>query len=251
MSENRKIALHLMYDGGKFHGWQVQPNAKSVQSSIQDALELVLGFRPDVCGCSRTDSGVHANNYVCHISSDKVCIPTDKLPKALNFHLRSSGLCVKSCQEKDADFHARYSCLGKEYIYKIWNNEYVNPFLEGYALFYPQNIDTEKFSYLCHEFEGTCDFRAFMSKGSKNEENTVRTVKYFRVQKDSDGLITISVCADGFLYNMVRIMVGTYLDCIRNNSPEGTVRAIIDSLDRKNAGDTAPAHGLYLNKIFY
>lgn len=251
MSENKKIALCLMYNGGKFHGWQVQSNAKSVQSTMQDALEETLGFRPDICGCSRTDSGVHANNYICHINSENVSIPLDKLPKALNFHLHGSGLCVKTAQEKDSDFHARYSCLGKEYIYNIWNNDFVNPFLDGYALYYPMNINVEKFSYLCSEFEGTHDFRAFMSKGSKNEDNTVRTVKYFRAEKDSNGLITISVCADGFLYNMVRIMVGTYLECVRNNAPRGTVSSIIESLDRKNAGDTAPAHGLYLNKVFY
>ena len=251
MSDNKKIALCLMYDGGKFHGWQVQQNAKSVQSTIQDALENVLGFRPDVCGCSRTDSGVHANNYVCHIDGENVSIPCDKLPKALNAHLHGSGLCVKSAEEKDKDFHARYSCIGKEYVYKIWNNDFVNPFLENYSFYYPMKIDVEKYSYLCREFEGTHDFRAFMSKGSKNEDNTVRTVKYFRVKREEDGLVTVSVCADGFLYNMVRIMVGTYLECVRNDAPKGTVSKIIDSLERKNAGDTAPAHALYINKIFY
>ena len=124
MEQNKKIALSLMYDGGKFHGWQVQQNAKSVQSALQDALEAVLSFRPDVCGCSRTDAGVHANNYVCHMSRENVSVPTSSLPKALNFHLKSSGLCVKSAEEKDENFHARYSCLGKEYIYKIWNNQF-------------------------------------------------------------------------------------------------------------------------------
>ena len=94
------------------------------------------------------------------------------------------------------------------------------------------------------------DFRAFMTKGSKNEDNTVRTVKYFKVGRE-DELITISVCADGFLYNMVRIMVGTYVDLARRGAGEGAVREIIESCERKNAGDTAPAEGLYLNRIFY
>ncbi len=252
--ENRnsgeKIALTIMYDGTHFHGWQVQNNAKSVQGTLQDALEAVLGFRPDVSGVSRTDSGVHANNYVCHILKEGVNIPPERLKAALNSHLRDSGIAVKGAENKQADFHARYSCVGKEYIYKIWNERYMNPFLKDKAMFYPMEIDIEKMHFAEKEFVGTHDFRAFMTKGSKNEDNTVRTVKYFNVSKE-DGLITISVCADGFLYNMVRIMVGTYIDLARKGASEGAIREIIESCDRKNAGDTAPAQGLYLNKIFY
>ena len=252
--ENRnngeKIAFNIMYDGSRFHGWQVQNNARSVQGTFQDGLEAVLGFRPDVSGVSRTDSGVHANNYVCHVLRDGVNIPPERLSAALNSHLRDSGIAVKSCEIKDADFHARYSCTGKEYIYKIWNARYANPFLSDRAWFYPMELDIEKMRFAEEEFVGTFDFRAFMTKGSKNEDNTVRTVKYFNVKRE-DELVTISVCADGFLYNMVRIMVGTYVDLARRGASEGSVREIINSCDRKNAGDTAPAQGLYLNKIFY
>lgn len=245
-----KIALSLMYDGSHFCGWQVQKNARSVQGTLQDALEKVLGFRPDVCGCSRTDSGVHANNYVCHILRENVKPHKDRLVMALNAHLRDSGLAVTSAGYRDADFHARYSCTGKEYIYKIWNEKYMNPHLTGKAMFYPRDIDIDALSYVSDEFRGTHDFRSFMTKGSKNEDNTVRTVKYFNVEKQ-DGLITISVCADGFLYNMVRIMVGTYLDLARKKAPAGSLSLIIDGKNRSLAGDTAPAEGLYLNKIFY
>ena len=245
-----KIALNIMYDGTCFHGWQVQNNAKSVQGTLQDALENVLGKRPDVSGVSRTDSGVHANNYVCHILREGVNIPPERLAAALNAHLRDSGIAVKSAEIKDAGFHARYSCIGKEYIYKIWNERYANPFLKNRAMFYPMEIDIEKMRFAETEFVGTHDFRSFMTKGSKNEDNTVRTVKYFNVKKEN-GLITISVCADGFLYNMVRIMVGTYIDLSRKGASEGAVREIIEKCDRKYAGDTAPAEGLYLNKIFY
>lgn len=245
-----KIALTIMYDGTLFHGWQVQNNAKSVQGTLQDSLEAVLGFRPDVSGVSRTDSGVHANNYVCHILKDGITIPPERLVAALNSHLRDSGIAVKSAEIKDTDFHARYSCTGKEYIYKIWNARYANPFYKDKAMFYPMEIDIEKMRFAEREFVGTHDFRSFMTKGSKNEDNTVRTVKYFNVKKE-DELITISVCADGFLYNMVRIMVGTYIDLSRKGAADGAVRRIIEACDRKYAGDTAPACGLYLNKIFY
>ena len=253
-AENRqsgeKIALNLMYDGSMFCGWQVQKNAKSVQSTLQDALESVLSFRPDVCGCSRTDSSVHANNYVCHILKNGVKMDCDRLVMALNSHLRGSGIAVKSAIAKEADFHARYSCTSKEYEYKIWNEKYENPFLKSRAMFYPRDIDIDALSYVSREFCGTHDFRSFMTKGSKNEENTVRTVKYFQVSRDN-GLITIRVCADGFLYNMVRIMVGTYLDLSRKKAPSGSLTEIIEGRDRSLAGDTAPAHGLYLNRIFY
>ena len=249
-SSGEKIALTLMYDGAKFCGWQVQKNARSVQGFLQDALEGVLSFRPDVCGCSRTDSGVHANNYVCHIPKSGITMDCDRLTAALNAHLRDSGLAVKSACVRDADFHARYSCIAKEYEYKIWNERYDNPFLKGRAMFYPREIDIDALSYVSKEFCGTHDFRSFMTKGSKNEDNTVRTVKYFEVSKEK-GLITIRVCADGFLYNMVRIMVGTYLDLARKKAPEGSLSRIIDGTNRSLAGDTAPAHGLYLNRIFY
>ena len=252
--ENRnfgeKIALTIMYDGTRFHGWQVQNNARSVQGTLQDGLEKILGFRPDVTGVSRTDSGVHANNYVCHIVKEGVNIPPERLMAALGFHLRDSGIAVKGAEIKDADFHARYSCKSKEYIYKIWNERYTNPFLQDKAWFYPMAIDIEKMRFAEKEFVGKHDFRAFMTKGSKNEDNTVRTVEYFNVKKE-DGLVTISVCADGFLYNMVRIMVGTYVDLARRCASEGAVKEIIESCERKNAGDTAPAQGLYLNRIFY
>ena len=250
VNSGEKIALTIMYDGTYFHGWQVQNNAKSVQGTLQDALENVLGKRPDVSGVSRTDSGVHANNYVCHILKDGITIPTERLVAALNSHLRDSGIAVKKAELKDAGFHARYSCVGKEYIYKIWNARYANPFYKDKAMFYPMEIDIEKMRYAEKEFVGTHDFRSFMTKGSKNEDNTVRTVKYFNVNKE-DELITISVCADGFLYNMVRIMVGTYVDLSRKGASVGAVREIIGACDRKYAGDTAPAQGLYLNKIFY
>ncbi len=254
LEENRqtgeKIALTLMYDGSYFCGWQVQKNARSVQSTLQDALQTVLGYRPDVCGCSRTDSSVHANNYVCHILKDGVSMDCERLTMALNAHLRDSGLAVKSSCLRNADFHARYSCTSKEYIYKIWNEKYDNPFLKGKAMFYPRQIDMDSLSYVKQEFCGTHDFRSFMSKGSKNENNTVRTVKYFDVER-CDGLITIKVCADGFLYNMVRIMVGTYLDLARKNAPAGSLTQIIEGKNRALAGDTAPAEGLYLNRIFY
>ncbi len=245
-----KLALEIMYDGSRFHGWQVQKNAHSVQSSLQDAFFALTGTRPDISGCSRTDSGVHASSYICHTNAECVKISPDRLPLALNAKLRDSGIAVKNAKIMPSDFHARYSCTAKEYIYKIWNAPYSNPFLQGGALFFPRKLDFEGNAFLFQEFCGTHDFRCFMAKGSKNEENTVRTIKYFDFSRD-DELITLRVCADGFLYNMVRIMAGTLLELCVKQAKKGDITRIIDSLDRQNAGDTAPGHALYLNRIFY
>jgi len=247
--DNRKIALTLMYDGRDFCGWQVQKNAPSVQKAVQDALEKVLGVRPDVSGCSRTDSGVHANMYVCHMDASFVNMPPEALMRAFNANVTGKLSCY-GAEYRDADFHARYSCTGKEYIYKIWNEKYRNPFLEEHSMFVPYHIDDEALGFVGEEFSGKHDFRAFMSQGSKITDDTVRTVEYFRTERKG-GLLEISVKADGFLYNMVRIMVGTYLDAAKGRLKRGDIDRIIQSGERKNAGDTARAHGLFLNKVFY
>ena len=247
--DNRKIALTLMYDGKDFCGWQVQKNAPTVQKSVQDALERVLGVRPDVSGCSRTDSGVHANMYVCHLDAKYVKMPPEALMRAFNANVREKLSCYNA-EYKDADFHARYSCLGKEYVYKFWNAKYRNPFLEDYSMYIPYRIDDEALAFVGEEFAGKHDFRAFMSQGSKITDDTVRTVEYFRTERHGE-LVEIYVKADGFLYNMVRIMAGTYLEAAKGNLKKGDISRIIESGERKNAGDTARAHGLFLNRVFY
>ncbi len=248
-ADNRKIALTLMYDGSDFCGWQVQKNAPTVQRAVQDSLEKVLGVRPDVSGCSRTDSGVHANMYVCHINADCVKMPPQALMRAFNANV--SGKLACTCAEyKPEDFHARYSCIGKEYVYKIWNATYRNPFLEGYSMFVPYHIDDGALGFVGEEFSGEHDFSAFMSKGSKITDDTVRNVAYFKTERHGE-LLEIRVRANGFLYNMDRIMVGTLIDISRGKIPADSIKEIISAENRAAAGYTAPAHGLYLNKINY
>ncbi len=250
LKKSGKYALNIMYDGSKYCGWQVQKNAVSVQQKMQDALENLLGFRPDVSGVSRTDAGVHANNYICHISDENIAIPADRFANALNARLHGTGIAVKQVFAVDGDFHARYSCTGKEYIYKIWNAPYSDPFLEGRAWFFPYRIDETALDFVGKELCGTHDFTAFMSKGSKITDDTVRTVEYFRCSRDGD-LLTISVKADGFLYNMVRIMVGTFIAAHQGRIKPGDITKAIADKNRGGVGDTAPAHGLYLNRIWY
>ena len=233
-------ALTVSYIGTNYSGWQVQKNAVAVQKLIQDAAEKVFGYRPNVSGCSRTDSGVHALGYVCHVESDKI-IPEDKLPLAMNMHL-PADISVKNARVEKDDFHARYSALGKEYMYVIRNSRVRDPFTAGLCHTYPFPIDTAALDEAGRAYEGKNDFGAFMSAGSKITD-TVRTVYYFRVVRRGD-YICIYTAADGFLYNMVRIMVGSLL--------KGTdIKKALESKVRKDAGPTAPAEGLYLNKVFY
>lgn len=232
--------LTLAYKGTAYSGWQVQKNATAVQEVVQDAAEKVFGHRPDVTGCSRTDGGVHALAYVCHIESEKI-IAEDKLPLALNMHL-PADISVRSARIAEGDFHARYSALGKEYMYVIRNSRIRDPFTEGLVSVYPFPVDAAEADKRGRAYEGKHDFGAFMSAGSKITD-TVRTVYYFRVVRRGD-YICIYTAADGFLYNMVRIMVGSLL--------KGTdIEGALAKAERSAAGPTAPAEGLYLNKVFY
>ena len=245
-----RYALALCYFGGRFHGWQVQKNAVTVQQTLQNAFETTFGFRPDVSGCSRTDSGVHALHYVCHTDLPTETVPPEKLPLALNASLHGSGLAVKRALAVPDDFHARYSARGKRYEYRIWNAPYADPFSEGRALHFPKRIDETKLAFFAEEITGKHDFRAFMADGGKEIADTTRTVTDFHTVRSGD-LLTLSVSADGFLYNMVRIIAGTYLAAALGSVGKGDVTRILLGRDRASAGDTAPACALYLTDVFY
>lgn len=247
-SDLRNIALKLSYVGTNYHGWQIQENALTVQETFQNALYKILKERVDIKGCSRTDTGVHANTYVVnfHTNSHMRC---ENFIFALNRHL-PGDICVWDCTEKDESFHARYSCKGKEYIYKIWNNKIKNPFFDGRALHYWYPLKIKLMNDAAKNFIGKHDFTAFATLDSRKQENMERTIEYFEVEKDGD-FVNFIVKADGFLYNMVRIMVGTLLRVSQGKIKPDDIREIINSKNRSLAGPTAPPHGLYLNRIFY
>lgn len=243
----RNILLTIKYLGTAYSGWQVQANAPSVQETLQDAIEKLFGVRESVVGCSRTDAGVHANMYCCNIRTSSG-LPCDVVVRGLNAHL-PDDIAVVSCRDVDYDFHARYDCCGKEYIYIIHNSHIRDPFLLGRSWDFKKQIDASFLNEQAQAFVGTHDFAAFCASGS-SVQSTVRTVKAFRVTRDGDNVI-MSVSADGFLYNMVRIMVGTLTDITLGRIKPDTIPEIIASCDRKNAGVTAPPQGLYLNRVYY
>ncbi len=243
----RNLLLTLRYNGTPFHGWQIQPNAVTVQQELCNAFKTLSGKDENIIGCSRTDAGVHANMFCCNIRTE-CSIPSPKVPDALNFYLPPE-ISVYACEEVDYEFHARYNCKGKEYVYLIYNGKYRNPFYENKAMFYPYEIDAEMLNAEAKSFIGTHDFSAFCSADSEIEDK-IREIFDCSVSRKND-VIEIRVSGNGFLYNMVRIIVGTLLDIQRGKIEKESIPPIIESRNRDNAGVTAAAHGLYLNKVFY
>lgn len=250
MGDILKCKLIVAYDGTEYSGWQVQTNAPTVQKAVQDAVESLFGKRYSVTGCSRTDSGVHAKAFCCAVDfkDDNVSIPVDKIPIVMNRYL-PVDVSVLNAEFKDDSFHPRYDVVYKEYEYLIWNSPIRNVFLNNRAFCYPKTLDEKLMSDAADYFVGKHDFAGFMSVGS-SVEDTVREIKYFTVRRVGDRVI-INVAADGFLYNMVRILVGTLIEVSERKIAVGDIPEIIASKNRKNAGFTAPPEGLYLSKVVY
>lgn len=243
----KNVKLFITYDGTDYHGWQMQENAVTVQECITKAAEKIFAQKVSVNGCSRTDSGVHANEFCCNFRFDGER-DEEKIILGMNSQL-PEDIRVIGCEYADRDFHARFDCKGKEYIYKVWNGKRGNPFMNRYSLFYPYNLDEKLLDEQAKDFIGTHDFAAFCAAGSVVKD-TVRTIKDFTVKRERD-LVIFSVTGDGFLYNMVRIMVGTLLYINNGKIEKDTIPDIILSRDRVRAGITVRPEGLYLNKVFY
>ena len=243
----KRLLISIKYDGTAYHGWQVQKNALTVQEVFQNAVEKVFGKRLDVKGCSRTDSGVHANMYCLTLDTDRN-ISNDGVVMALNTKL-PSDISVFDCREVPSDFHPRYNCCSKQYVYKIYNGKARDPFLHRYSYYYRRPIDADYLNNEAQAFLGKHDFLGFCSIKS-DVEDTVREVKSVRVWRGGD-MVYFEVEADGFLYNMVRIMVGTLLFVNEGKIEKGELAEVIASKERTRAGKTAPPQGLFLNQVNY
>ena len=244
----RNLLITISYDGRNFHGWQIQKNGITVQEVFQNALTKIVGEYYDLKGCSRTDSGVHADMYCISV---KIAHPIEpaRLKAALNRWLPDTVVCL-DCKQVSDNFHARYDCKSKQYKYKIWNSDTRNPFLNGYALLYPYKLDADLLNKAAQDFVGKHDFTSFCTADKREIGDMCREVKHFEVERDSK-LVTMTVEADGFLYNMVRIMVGTLLEIAQGKISPDAIPDIIEKHDRSCAGATARACGLYLNKVNY
>ncbi|SDM68386.1 tRNA pseudouridine(38-40) synthase TruA [Acetanaerobacterium elongatum] len=243
----RNLLLTIRFVGTSYCGFQVQKNGISVAQRLQDAIEAVFGERLPIKGCSRTDAMVHANMFCVSFKTEKG-IACCRIVPALNAHL-PNDIAVYGCKEVAKGFHARYSCTGKEYLYKIDNGAARNPFLQERAYYYKHRLDEQAMDAAAQGFIGTYDFSALCSAGSSVKDK-VRTVYACSVTREGD-LVTISISGDGFLYNMVRIVAGTLLWAGEKGLTAQDIKEIILSGDRSKAGPTAPPYGLYLNRVFY
>lgn len=243
----RNIKLTIEYEGSNYHGWQVQPNVITVQGIIVEAIKKITKEDVNLIGAGRTDSGVHAKGQVANFKTNSK-IPEDKFSHAINSQLPFDIAIVKS-EEVPIDFHSRYDALAKRYRYIIYNSLIRSPLYRNYAYHIPYKLDFEKMKVAKDYFLGTHDFMTFMSSGSEIED-TVRTIYSISTIK-RDGLIIFQIEGNGFLYNMVRIMAGTLVEVGSGKINKDSISQIIESKDRITAGHTAPAKGLYLEKVFY
>lgn len=251
-----KLLLKIAFLGTYYNGYQVQAGLPTVQQKLNEAARRIFGYDCDIVGCSRTDSGVHANGFFACVSKKgekdiDSTVPIASVPVAFNSVL-PEDISVLDAKEVDDSFHPRYDVKYKEYVYKIYNAPLKDPFLSDRAYHIPRRINDEtleKMNEAAQHFVGKHDFSSYMAQGSKIVD-TNRCVKYASVEREGD-VITFRVAADGFLYNMVRIMCGTLLLVAQGKIEPCDISRITDSHDRSQAGMTVPAHGLYLNKVEY
>ena len=265
----RNIRLTLAYDGTHYVGWQIQPNAPSIQAAVKSAIEELTGDTATVHAAGRTDSGVHALGQVANFRTES-SIPCENIRTGLQRFL-PDDIVVRDVSEVDLSFHATYSAKQKRYRYVILNSRIVLPFLRNYVTQHHRELDAARMQQAADRLIGTHDFRCFESQ-FPNKANSVRTVMEATVERCSlwpvwselirqhqetelincrGDFIRFDIVADGFLYNMVRAIVGTLLKVGEGTWTPDDVRRIIDQQDRSEAGETAPPQGLYLVHVDY
>lgn len=235
------------YRGTNYHGFQIQNNAVTVQEVLQKGVSVVLNEKVSIIGCSRTDTGVHANQFCFNVHTNSQ-INTRGFIRGVNGHL-PDDISILSCEEVPENFHARFDCKGKEYIYKIHCSESKNPFASDLMLHYRRKLDLDAIRKASSYFVGTHDFSSFCADCT-NVSTTIRTIYSLKIENYGDTVIVL-VKGDGFLYNMIRIIVGTLIDVSEGRFLLDDIPEIITAKNRLRAGRTAMAHGLYLNRVFY
>lgn len=243
----KNIKLTLEYDGKDFFGWQKQKVGRTVQGVLERAIEAVTNEKVNTIGCSRTDTGVHAKAFIVNFNTNST-IPGDKIMHVLNNKL-PDDVVILSSEEVDELFHARYNSTGKTYCYTILNRRLPTALYRNSSYLFKESLDIDKMCEGAQHFIGTHDFESFRSLGS-SVKSTVRTIHSLEITKHED-FINIYVSGDGFLYNMVRCMVGTLIEVGRGKLNPSQIKDILENKDRKRARKVVPPMGLTLIKVFY
>jgi tRNA pseudouridine38-40 synthase len=246
-----RFKLTIAYDGTGYEGWQVQKTGLGVQQKVEEALGRVFPGVHRLHSSSRTDTGVHALGMVAHVDLPRARgrMPAAKLALALNAHL-PQDIRVVSARRCAADFHARFQATGKQYRYFVWNHPATNPLTRHQAWHVPHKLNGPAMREAARLLVGTHDFRSFAATRNYETENTVRTMRRCEVRR-SGPLWTFLIEGDGFLYKMCRGIVGTLVQIGRGKFAAGEVKGMLAAKDRRQAGMSAPAHGLVLWKVFY
>ncbi|HTS19372.1 MAG TPA: tRNA pseudouridine(38-40) synthase TruA [Verrucomicrobiae bacterium] len=248
-SKNRRhFKLTIAYDGTNYGGWQLQPNRPSIQELVERALGKIAGHAVRIHGSGRTDAGVHARAQVANCSFD-TRLTAAILLRALNANL-TEDIRVYRVQEVDAKFHARFSARGKEYHYQIDCGAAADPFLRAYTWHHPRPLDAAAIRRAARLLKGRHDFAALSANPMRKVETTVRTISRLSVTRRGD-LLTIAVAADGFLYKMVRSIVGALVKVGEGRMTVEELQKLIKAKKRTALVETAPAHGLFLWRVFY
>ena len=237
----------VAYDGTNYNGFARQPNGVTIQETLEEAISKIVQHEVRTLGAGRTDQGVHAKGQ-CVTFDSETKVPADKLAKAINSQL-PLDISVKSVEEVSMDFQPRFGAKRKTYRYQILNAQVRDPFLYKYSLQYPYNLDIELMQEAANEMVGKHDFACFCSAGS-SVKDTVREIYSIEIKKHED-LVTVDICGNGFLYNMVRIIIGTLLRVNEEKLSTGDIKKIINGRDRQKAGPTVPPQGLTMLEIIY
>lgn len=242
------LVLEIAYNGEHYHGWQVQPILPTVQGTLTASMEKLLLQKVSITGCSRTDAGVHARQFICTLETESpIGIPMEKFCKVAN-HMLPSDIVIKKAWHAPEGFHPRFDVKSKEYCYEIQDGAKGDPFLSGLVWQLPYTLDTEKMNVAAQYLVGTHDFSAFCCADAC--EDRVRTIFSIGVTRQNDRVV-LSITGNGFLYNMVRIITGTLVDVSTGRFSPVDIERILLSKDRTKSGRTAPPEGLYLNRVVF
>jgi tRNA pseudouridine38-40 synthase len=246
--KGRQVALKIAYDGTSFHGFQKQPGRRTVQGVLEETLKHLSGASCPVKGAGRTDAGVHAAGQVVSFWTVDWPIPVGRLVPALNGSLPAE-IAVLAAAEVSATFHPRYDAVSKTYRYTIFRRAVRCPFSRLYSLHVPEVLDVARMQEAAAYLVGTHDFRAFQNTG-RPVKSAVRTLYECRIEEEGP-FLHLRFVADGFLYQMVRVIVGTLLEIGRGRLAPSVINQALEAGRRKLLGPTAPPHGLCLEKVVY
>ena len=244
----RNIKMTIEYDGGRYLGWQkLGDSDKTIQGKIENILSEMLKSKTEIIGSGRTDAGTHAKGQVANFKAT-TDMSLETMRDQLNHYL-PRDIIVKNLEEVSERFHSRYNAVGKTYSYYVWNNSVPSVFERNYSYHYPGKLDIKKMNKACEKIVGTHDFIGFSSL-KKSKKSTVRTIKEISIQKEGN-VLHFTFIGEGFLYKMVRIIMGTLLEIGAGTiEPEAIEEVFLRGI-RSDAGMTVPSQGLFLDEVYY